>query len=311
MEFANKVDTLYIVEELEPVIEEQVSAMGIKVKGKELFGKQGEITVTQIREKIGGQTISVEKSKELPVRPPVLCPGCPHRGLFSVISKLKYRVMGDIGCYTLGAFAPQHAMDTCICMGASVGMSHGFEKARGKEAMKNTLALIGDSTFIHSGITGLINVVYNQGISTIIIADNGTTGMTGHQNHPGTGRTLKNEQTVSIDIEALCKAIGIRQVVTVNPYDMKSLEKIVQEEIKREEPSVIITKAPCKLLIKEKWETYKVDETNCSNCGICSKLGCPAILKNEKHTLINNALCSGCGLCESVCLKKAVKRGRE
>ena len=226
-----------------------------------------------------------------------------------MLKKLNLTVMGDIGCYTLGSSRPHAAMDTCICMGASIGMSHGIEKARGSEWAKNKVGIIGDSTFIHSGITGLIDVVYNKGMSTIIIADNSTTGMTGHQNHPATGRTLKNEMTYALDIPSLCKAIGVEHVVVVDAYDMKAVEKALREETQREEPSVIITKAPCKLLIKEKWEPLKISEDACINCGICSRLGCPALQKGEKVTTINDALCAGCGLCESICPKGAIKKG--
>ncbi|MGL5677406.1 MAG: indolepyruvate ferredoxin oxidoreductase subunit alpha [Cellulosilyticaceae bacterium] len=308
-DFASKVDTLYIVEELEPVIEEQVRAMGIEATGKTLFGRQGEITVAHIRKQIGGIQQEVRAPKQLPVRPPVLCPGCPHRSVYTMLTKHKYRVLGDIGCYTLGSSKPHGAMDACVCMGASIGMSHGFEKARGQEEMGNTVAIIGDSTFMHSGVTGLMNVVYNQGISTVIIADNSTTGMTGHQNHPATGKTLKGEITACVDIPTLCKAVGVQHVVTVDAYDMKAVEKALKEETARKEPSVIITKAPCKLLIKEKWATLKVDDDACSNCGLCSKLGCPAIVKEEGHAAINEALCAGCGLCQSICPKHAIAKG--
>lgn len=308
-EFAKGVEQLYIVEELEPFIEEQVRSWGIAAKGKALFGKQGEITTTQIRKVLAGKEETVKAPKVLPVRPPVLCPGCPHRGVYTILRKLGLTVMGDIGCYTLGSSEPHAAMDACICMGASIGMTHGMEKARGREANKKTIGIIGDSTFIHSGITGLIDVVYNKGMSTIIIADNSTTGMTGHQNHPGTGKTIKNEETFALDIPALCKAIGVPNVRVVDAYDMKAVEEAVKTEIEKDEPSVIITKAPCKLLIKEKWETYTICEEDCSNCGLCSKLGCPAIQKGETSTTINDALCAGCGLCHSMCKKGAISKG--
>lgn len=308
-EFASKVDTLYIVEELEPVIEEQVRALQIPAKGKELFGRQGEITVRQIKSVFGMEVEDAAAPKALPVRPPVLCPGCPHRSFYTVLKKLKLTAMGDIGCYTLGSSAPHQAMDACVCMGASIGMAHGMEKARGKEFAKNVIGIIGDSTFLHSGITGLIDVVYNKGVSTILIADNSTTGMTGHQQHPATGKTLKGEATYAIDIPALCKAIGVPNVVVVDAYDMKAVEKALKEETAKDEPSVIITKAPCKLLIKEKWDTYAVNETQCVNCGMCLNLGCPAIQKGENSVSINEALCAGCGLCESVCKKGAISKG--
>ena len=307
--FAAKVETLYIVEELEPVIEEQVRALQIEAKGKELFGRQGEITVRQLKTVFGMEVPEIADAKPLPVRPPVLCPGCPHRSFYTVLKKLKLTAMGDIGCYTLGSSAPHQAMDACVCMGASIGMAHGMEKARGKAFAKNVIGIIGDSTFIHSGITGLIDVVYNKGTSTILIADNSTTGMTGHQQHPATGKTLKGEPTYAIDIPALCKAIGVPNVVVVDAYDMKAVEKALKEETAKDEPSVIITKAPCKLLIKEKWETYNVEESTCVNCGLCLNLGCPAIQKGDKFVKINEALCAGCGLCESVCKKGAISKG--
>lgn len=308
-EFAGTVESLYIVEELEPVIEEQVRALQIDAKGKELFGRQGEITVRQIKTVFGMEVAEASTPKALPVRPPVLCPGCPHRSFYTVLKKLKLTAMGDIGCYTLGSMAPHSAMDACVCMGASIGMAHGMEKARGKEFSKNVVGIIGDSTFMHSGITGLIDVVYNRGASTIIIADNSTTGMTGHQHHPATGKTLKGEDAYAIDIPALCKAIGVPNVIVVDAYDMKAVEKALREEIAKDEPSVIITKAPCKLLIKEKWDTYSVCTDDCTNCGLCLNLGCPAIQKGEKAAMINEALCAGCGLCESVCKKGAINKG--
>lgn len=308
-EFVKGLEKVYIVEELEPVIEEQVRAMGIDAVGKELFGRQGEITVSQIRKVIGKEEIVTASPKKLPIRPPVLCPGCPHRGVYTVLKKLNLTVMGDIGCYTLGSSAPHAAMDSCICMGASIGMTHGMEKARGQELSKSTVGIIGDSTFIHSGITGLIDVVYNKGISTIIIADNSTTGMTGHQQHPATGKTLKGEIASVLDLEAVCKAVGVKHVVVVDAYDMKAVEAALKEETARTEPSVIITKGPCKLLIKEKWETYNISEESCSNCSLCSKLGCPAIQKGSDKTSINDALCAGCGLCESMCKKGAIGKG--
>lgn len=250
--FANEVEELYIVEELEPVIEEQVRALGFNAKGKELFGRQGEISVRQIKVAFGLEVPTVRAAEKLPVRPPVLCPGCPHRGVYTILNKLNLIVTGDIGCYTLGSAPPHGAMDTCVCMGASIGMAHGMEKARGREFSKNVVAIIGDSTFMHSGLTGLVDIVYNKGVSTVIIADNSITGMTGHQHNPATGRTLKNEMTYAVDIPALCKAIGVPNVVTVDAYDMKAVEKALKEETAKEEPSVIITKAPCKLIIKEK-----------------------------------------------------------
>lgn len=306
--FANEVEELYIVEELEPVIEEQVRALGFNAKGKELFGRQGEISVRQIKVAFGLEVPTVRAAEKLPVRPPVLCPGCPHRGVYTILNKLNLIVTGDIGCYTLGSAPPHGAMDTCVCMGASIGMAHGMEKARGREFSKNVVAIIGDSTFMHSGLTGLVDIVYNKGVSTVIIADNSITGMTGHQHNPATGRTLKNEITYAVDIPALCKAIGVPNVVTVDAYDMKAVEKALKEETAKEEPSVIITKAPCKLIIKEKWANFDINDETCIKCGMCLKLGCPAICKGEESISINTALCAGCGLCASVCPKQAISK---
>lgn len=307
-EFAKEYDSLYVIEELEPVIEEQVRALGFKAKGKELFSRQGEISVRRIKEVFGIEVPEVRASEKLPVRPPVLCPGCPHRGVYSVLSKLGLTVMGDIGCYTLGSVPPHKALDVCVCMGASIGMTHGINKARGNEFSKKVVGIIGDSTFVHSGITGLIDIVYNQGVSTIIIADNSITGMTGHQNHPGTGITLKGEKTYALDLAQVCKTVGIPNVVTVNAYDMKAVEKALKEETAKEEPSVIITKAPCRLIVKEDWGVFEVSD-DCIKCGACMKLGCPAITKGETKMKIDEALCAGCGLCAGVCPKKAITKG--
>lgn len=306
--FASSVEELYIVEELEPVIEEQVRALGFMAKGKELFGRQGELSVRQIKEVFGLALPTARPAEKLPVRPPVLCPGCPHRGVYTILNKLKLTVTGDIGCYTLGSAPPHGAMDTCVCMGASIGMAHGMEKARGREFSKNVVAIIGDSTFMHSGLTGLVDIVYNKGVSTVIIADNSITGMTGHQHNPATGRTLKDEMTYAVDIPTLCKAIGVPNVVTVDAYDMKAVETALKEETAKEEPSVIITKAPCKLIIKEKWDAFDINDETCIKCGMCLKLGCPAICKGEEKISINSALCAGCGLCASVCPKKAISK---
>lgn len=306
-EFAKRYESLYVVEELEPVIEEQVKALGFKVKGKECFTRQGEITVRRIKEVFGLPVPEVRAQEQLPIRPPVLCPGCPHRGVYTVLKKMGLTVMGDIGCYTLGSMPPHGAMDSCICMGASIGMAHGMAKARGKDFAKKVVGIIGDSTFIHSGITGLIDIVYNKGVSTIIIADNSITGMTGHQNHPGTGITLKGEATYRLDLPTVCRAIGIPNVVEVEASDMKSVEKVLREETVKEEPSVIITKGPCRLILKEKFVPYEVSD-ECIKCGACLKLGCPAITKGEDKVSINVALCAGCGLCASSCPKKAIAR---
>lgn len=306
--FAHQVEQLYVIEELEPVIEEQVKALGIKLQGKKLTGRQGELSVRKLKQIFGMDTPALIETEKLPIRPAVLCPGCPHRGVYTVLKKLNLTVTGDIGCYTLGSMPPHGAMDTCVCMGASIGMNHGMAKAKGKEFVKNTVGIIGDSTFIHSGITGLIEIVYNKGVSTVIIADNSITGMTGHQHHPGTGFTLKGESTLALNIPEICKAIGIKNIVIVNAYDMKALEKALKEEITKEEPSVIITKSPCKLITKQKDEPYHISN-DCIKCGACLKLGCPAIGKGKDQIMINKAFCAGCGLCASVCPKHAIDKG--
>jgi indolepyruvate ferredoxin oxidoreductase alpha subunit len=306
-DFAKKVKRLVVIEELEPFFENQLKANGIACEGKNLFSKQGEITVAMIREKLLGEKLNIEKL-DLPVRPPVMCAGCPHRGVFYVLNKLKLTVSADIGCYTLGAQPPLSAVDTVLCMGASVGIAHGFEKARGREQSKKTVAVIGDSTFIHSGITGLINAVYNKSNITLIILDNSTTGMTGHQQHPATGLTLKQEKTKVLDIEKLCRVCGSDSVRVVDSYDLPSVEKAVKEETAADGVSVIIAKRPCALLFKTYPPALTIE--NCKKCGMCLKLGCPAIEKQQDGSAkINPSLCVGCGLCQKVCKFDAIKQG--
>ena len=247
---------------------------------------------------------------DLPVRPPVMCAGCPHRGVFYILSKLKLTVNADIGCYTLGAQPPLAAVDTVLCMGASVGMAHGFEKARGREQSKKTVAVIGDSTFIHSGITGVINAVYNKSNITLIILDNSTTGMTGHQQHPATGFTLKQEPAKILDIVALCKTVGCDSVRVVDSYDLAEVEKAVKEEVERDGVSVIVAKRPCALLDRHYPPACTVED--CRKCGMCFRLGCPAIEKQaDGSAKINASLCVGCGLCAKVCRFGAIKEGRK
>lgn len=307
--FAAKVKRLVVVEELEPFFENQLKANGIACEGKNLFSNQGELSVAIIREKLLGEKLNVEK-QDLPVRPPVMCAGCPHRGVFYVLSKLKLTVSADIGCYTLGAQPPLCAVDTVVCMGASVGISHGFEKAIGREQSKHTVAVIGDSTFIHSGITGLINAVYNKSNITLIILDNSTTGMTGHQQHPATGLTLKQEPAKILDIVALCKTVGCDSVRVVDSYDLAAVEKAVKEEVASDGVSVIVAKRPCALLDKNYPAPCTISD--CRKCGMCFKLGCPAIEKQEDGSArINASLCVGCGLCEKVCKFGAIKEGRK
>lgn len=306
-EFAKKVKRLVVVEELEPFMENQIKAHGVMCEGKNLFSKQGELSVAIIKEKLLGVQTKAEKL-DLPVRPPVMCAGCPHRGVFYILNKLKLTVSADIGCYTLGAQPPLAAVDTVLCMGASVGMAHGFEKARGREQSEHTVAVIGDSTFIHSGITGLINAVYNMSNITLIILDNSTTGMTGHQQHPATGLTLKQQPAPVLDIVALCRTVGCASVRVVDSYDLAEVEKAVKEEVKRDGVSVIVAKRPCALLDRNYPPAYKVED--CRKCGMCFRLGCPAIEKQEDGSArINASLCVGCGLCSKVCRFGAIKEG--
>ena len=307
-EFASKVDTLYIVEELDPVIEEQVKSWGIKAIGKEIFTVQGEYSANMIRKAILKEEVAVKAPAAAPGRPPILCPGCPHRSVYYVLNKLKMHVAGDIGCYTLGAVAPLSVVDSVICMGASISSLHGMEKAKGKDYIKNWVAVIGDSTFMHTGVNSLMNMVYNKSTGTVMILDNSTTGMTGHQDHAATGKTLMGDTTNAIDIPNLCRAIGVKNVVEVNAFDIATLEKVVKEEVARDEVSVIITKSPCVLLDKSKKPVYIAHEDKCKKCGMCMKPGCPAMTKNPDGTIrIDDTMCTGCGLCESLCKFNAIE----
>jgi len=312
-EFAGNVKTLYVIEELEPFFENQIRKLGIKVIGKELLPVIGEYSASLIKEKILGST--PEKPYDIdsksPMRPPVMCPGCPHRGMFHVLKKLKLNVTGDIGCYTLGALSPTESIDTCVCMGASIGMAHGMEKARGREFGRKTVAILGDSTFIHSGITGLIDIVYNKGCSTVIILDNSITGMTGHQQNPTTGFTIKGEPTRQVNLELLARAVGIDRVRIADPFNMKEFEKVVAEEVQADEPSVIISQRPCALLKNVRYEgTQRINE-NCRKCRSCMKIGCPAIVDKGDRIEINSALCVGCKLCSTVCSFNAIEKAGE
>ncbi|WP_101875821.1 indolepyruvate ferredoxin oxidoreductase subunit alpha [Lachnoclostridium edouardi] len=311
-EFASKVDKLYIFEELEPVIEEQVRSWGIKVQGKELFTVQGEYSANMIRERLLGEKLEFQP-EQVPARPPILCPGCPHRSVFSVLSKMKIHAAGDIGCYTLGAVAPLNVVDTTICMGASISTLHGMEKANGKDFVKNWVAVIGDSTFLHTGVNSLMNMVYNQGCGTVVILDNSTTGMTGHQEHAATGKTLKGQIVPAVDITGLCKAMGIEHVYEVNAFDLKELEETLKRETAREQVSVIITKSPCALLKGISFpDVCRAIPEKCKKCGACLRPGCPALTKQEDGTIkIDETMCNGCGLCMQLCKFDAiVKEGR-
>ena len=301
-EFAEGVETLYVIEELEPYFEDAIKALGIAVSGKEKTGLQGELFVRKIAHQFAdAPNPGPAETTGIPNRPPVLCPGCPHRAVFYTLNKMKLTVSGDIGCYTLGALPPLSAMDSEICMGASIGLASGLEKARGKEFAKKTVAVIGDSTFVHSGVTGLINVVYNRSNTTVLILDNSTTGMTGHQPNPSTGVTIRGEISTQLDIVKLCEAIGVPSIRVVDPHELKVLQSTIAEELEKDCPSVIVVRRPCVLLSKQKLPIYRVDQEKCIHCGACMKLGCPAIEKTGADIHINPALCVGCGQCGSVC----------
>ena len=312
-QFASEVETLYVVEELEPMIEEQVKSWGISVIGKEIFTVQGEYSANLLRTAILGQDLQLKAPAQVPGRPPILCPGCPHRSVYSVLNKLKIHAAGDIGCYTLGAVAPLSVVDTTICMGASISSLHGMEKAKGKDYIKNWVAVIGDSTFLHTGINSLMNMVYNQSTGTVIILDNSTTGMTGHQDHAATGKTLQGDPTWAIDIPGVCRAMGIKNVIEVNAFALKELEQVIKEEVAKDEISVIITKSPCVLLDKKRVYTpYVCDSEKCKKCGMCMKPGCPAMTKKPDGTiLIDDTMCTGCGLCEQLCKFGAIRKAGE
>ena len=304
-----------MIEDFDPVIEEQVKSWGIECVGKDIFTVQGEYSANMIRERILGETLEIDQPAAVPGRPPILCPGCPHRSVYYTLKKLKMHAAGDIGCYTLGAVAPLSVVDTTMCMGSSISTLHGMEKAKGKEYIKNWVAVIGDSTFLHTGVNSLMNMVYNQATGTVMILDNSTTGMTGHQDHAATGKTLMGDPTYAIDIPGLCRAMGIKNVVEVNAFDIETLEKTIREEVAKDEVSVIITKSPCVLLSKEKKPLYTAHSDKCKKCGMCMKPGCPAMTKNADGTVyIDDTMCTGCGLCEKLCKFNAielVKAGEE
>ena len=308
-EFASRVDKLYIFEELEPVIEEQVKSWGIgKAVGKELFTRQGEYSANMIRERVLGEKPQVDPAAQVPARPPILCPGCPHRSVYTVLNRLKIHAAGDIGCYTLGAVPPLSVIDTTICMGSSISTLHGMEKAKGRDYIKNWVAVIGDSTFMHTGINSLINMVYNQSCGTVMILDNSTTGMTGHQDHAATGKTLKGQTVPAVDLYSLCRSLGIDHVYAVNAFDQKELERVVKEETAWDGVSVIIAQAPCALLkgISFPNKCRPLPE-KCKKCGACLKPGCPALTRNEDGTIsIDETMCNGCGLCKQLCKFDAI-----
>ena len=310
-DFATKVDQLLVVEELEPFFEDAIKAMGIPCSGKDKTGLQGELFVRKVGRLFGGEAdCGPAETQGVPMRPPVLCPGCPHRAVFYVLKKLGLTVAADIGCYTLGAMPPLTAVDSVVCMGASIGMALGLEKARGRDFAKKTVAVIGDSTFVHSGITGLVDMVYNQGHSTVIIVDNSTTGMTGHQPNPTTGFNVRGEIAPQLDVVKLCEAIGVPSVRVVDPFNMRELEQTIMEESEKDVPSVITARRPCALLVKKKTAPCAINTDKCRKCGMCMKIGCPAILKAENGQVsIDASLCNGCGLCKEMCHFGAIEGG--
>ena len=308
-DFAQKFETVYVIEELDDIIETHCKKLGLNVIGKEIFGFIGEISQSVIAEKLLGKKAEfTEFTENVPVRPPVMCAGCPHRGLFYSLAKNKITVSGDIGCYTLGAAAPLNSMDSTICMGASISALHGMNKIWGKEGEKKSVAVIGDSTFMHSGITGLVNIAYNATNSTVIILDNSITGMTGHQQNPTTGKNLKGDPASAVSLEALCKAVGINRVRVVDPYNMKETEAAILEELEAEEPSVIISRRPCALLKYVKHNApLNVDNDKCRGCKMCLKIGCPAISVKNGKAEVDKTLCVGCGICKEMCKFDAIE----
>lgn len=307
-DFAQKVDKVIVLEELDPIIENHCKQLGIKVAGKDTFPICGEFSQNLVRKCLGmkePEHITIEEN--VPARPPVMCAGCPHRGIFYILKKKKCMVYGDIGCYTLGAVAPLNAMDLNVCMGASCSGLHGFNKAIGEEAESNSVGVIGDSTFMHSGMTGITDISYNMSNSTVIILDNSITGMTGHQQNPTTGKNLRGEPAGKVDLEALCRALGFNRVRVVDPYDLKAVEEAVTEELAAKEPSIIISRRPCVMI---KGTVHKppisVDESKCVGCKQCMSIGCPAIAVKDKKAQIDPTLCIGCKVCSQMCKFEAI-----
>lgn len=310
-DFAAGVKQLYVIEELDGIIEQHVKALGVDCIGKQMFSPVGEYNQATIRRAFGmEEPKSVCADSEIPVRPPVMCAGCPHRGMFYTLVKNKVTVLGDIGCYTLGSTAPLFALDSTLCMGASVSGIHGFNKAGGSESEHKTACVIGDSTFMHSGMTGLVNIAYNNSNSTVIILDNSITGMTGHQQNPTTGYNIKGDPAAAVNLEDLCHAIGIHRVRVVDPYNLKECDEVLKEELAADEASVIISRRPCVLLkyVKPK-PPVKVDTDKCVSCKMCMKLGCPAISMKQGKAHIDFTQCVGCGVCEQLCKVGAIQKG--
>ena len=310
-DFAASVKKLYVVEELDPIIENHCKALGLSVEGKSMFSMLGEFSQETVAEAFGHEKPGTYENKTpIPVRPPMMCAGCPHRGMYYVLSKNHITVLGDIGCYTLGAQAPLFALDSTLCMGASVSGLHGFNKAGGSESEAKSVCVIGDSTFMHSGVTGLINIAYNGSNSTVIILDNSITGMTGHQQNPTTGYNIKGDPAGKIDLESLCRAVGINRIRVVDPYDLEACEKALREELAANEPSVIISRRPCVLLKYVKPKTpLVVDREKCKGCKKCMKFGCPAISMHNGKAVIDKTLCVGCEVCVQLCGFGAIGNG--
>ena len=303
LDFAKEVGRLVVVEEMDGIIESHCRSLGLDPQGKELFPLIDELSQNLVKQQLGGSvSAGARLSEDIPNRPPVMCAGCPHRGLFYVLKKYKLNVLGDIGCYTLGAVAPLQSIDSVICMGASVSGLHGFNKVGGSEFEGKSVAVIGDSTFMHSGITGLVNIAYNGSNSTVIILDNSITGMTGHQQNPTTGFNLKGDPAAKIDLEQLCRAVGIERVRVVDPYDLAQCEEVLKEELAAQAPSVIISRRPCALLKYVKHNgPIAVREDKCVGCKACMRIGCPAISVIDKKVCIDTTLCTGCGVCSQLC----------
>ncbi len=312
-DFASKVSKLYVIEELDGVIEEHVRALGIECVGKERFSPVGEFSQRSIAMAFGvsgDDSAAAGPLDNVPVRPPMMCSGCPHRGIYYVLAKNKITVLGDIGCYTLGAQPPLNALDSTLCMGASVSGLHGFNKAQDEEASQKSVCVIGDSTFMHSGMTGLVNIAYNASNSTVIILDNSITGMTGHQQNPTTGYNIKGDVAAKVDLEALCHALGIERVRVVDPYDLAACESVIKEELAADEPSVIISRRPCVLLKYVKTApSLAVDADKCRSCKRCMGLGCPSISMKDGKAAIDASLCVGCGVCSQRCAFDAIVKG--
>ncbi|MDD5530015.1 MAG: indolepyruvate ferredoxin oxidoreductase subunit alpha [bacterium] len=307
-EFAGKVKKIYVIEENDPFLENNIKILGIQVTGKDKIPICGELTQAVLKKSFDISTPKpTELTVKIPERPPVLCPGCPHRGAFYTINKLKLHAMGDIGCYTLGAFPPLNALETCVCMGASISNAYGIERASTPEDKTKLVAVIGDSTFFHTGVPALINLVYNNGCTTVLILDNLITAMTGHQQHPGTGKTAREEPARKVSIEELVKGCGVKRVFIVDPYNLDELKTILKREVAIPEPSVIIARRDCVLRIKPQF-AMKVNNETCTGCKLCVNLGCPALTFKDNKAYIDHILCTGCGLCQQVCVKKSISQ---